>query len=97
MIARVTHLYIRKDRIDEVKRYFEETVAADVTPRPGFKHGYLLTDQTTGHCITFALWEDAKGVQEDEKSGRFQARVNDLKDISTAPVVREIYEVASVI
>ncbi len=54
---------------DEFVNTFEETVAPDVRPRPGFKVSNLLTDRDTGKAISFTLWESKEAMKDDESRG----------------------------
>lgn len=94
MIARVGRFQVNIDKLEEVKKAFEEGVIPTVKLQKGYRSGYLLTDRKTGKCISIALWDSEDDAIADEQSGHFQERVNMGKEFFTVPPVRELYEVA---
>ncbi len=94
MIARVGRFQVNVDRLDEVKKAFEEGVIPAVKLQKGYRSGYLLTDRKMGKCISIAFWDSEDDAIADEQSGHYQERVNMGKEFFTAPPVRELYEVA---
>ncbi len=94
MIARVIRFQVNVDKLEEVKKAFEEGVIPAVKLQKGYRSGYLLTDRKMGKCISIALWDSEEAAIADEQSGHYQERVNMGKDFFTTPSVRELYEVA---
>jgi quinol monooxygenase YgiN len=95
MIARVTRLQAKLDKLDEFKKYFDSDVLPVLKKKKGFRNGYLLADRKTGKCLSIGIWDDETGIQADEKAGGYQGRINDTQKYYTAPTVREIYEIVS--
>ena len=94
MIARVTRIQVASDKVDETIKSFKEGVIPAAKLQKGFRSAYLLTDRKTGKCISIAFWDSEKNAIADEQSGQYQRRVDMVKNLYTAPPVRELYEVA---
>jgi len=62
MIARVSRFQVNVNKLDEVKKVFEEGVIPAVKLQKGYRSGYLLTDRKTGKCISIALWDSEDDV-----------------------------------
>jgi hypothetical protein len=94
MIARVAKFQARIDKLDEVKKIYDEAIFPAAKSQKGYHNGYLLIDYKTGNCITIGLWENENVAHTDEQKGHLQERINMIKDIWLKPAVPELYEVA---
>jgi heme-degrading monooxygenase HmoA len=94
MIARITRYQVASDKLDEDIKAFKESVIPAAKLQKGFRSGYLLVDRKTGKCISLAFWDSEGDAISDEKSGKYQRRVDIGKSHFIAPPVRELYEVA---
>lgn len=95
MIARVTRYQVNVLEVEETIKAFNTSVIPMVKQQKGYRNGYLLTDRTTGKCMTIAFWDSDVDAIADEQSGDYQKRVDTGKDRFTSPPVREIYEVVA--
>jgi hypothetical protein len=95
MIARVTRLQAKLDKLDEFKKYFDQDVLPVLKKKKGFRNGYLLADRKTGACLSIGIWDEESEMQEDEKAGGYQGRIKDTQKYYTAPAAREVYEIIS--
>jgi hypothetical protein len=95
MIARVTTLQAKADKLDEVKKYYDEVIFPTVRQRKGFQGGYFLSDRKTGTCFCVGFWDSEKDALNDERSKQFITRVSSVTDLVETPPVWSIYEVAS--
>jgi|WetSurMetagenome_2_1015567.scaffolds.fasta_scaffold610686_1 hypothetical protein len=96
MIARVTKFQARIDRLDEVKKIYDEAIFPAAKAQKGFNSGYLLIDRKTGDCVAIGFWDNENAVNTDEKKGHLQERVNMIKDLWLKTPVPELYEVSSI-
>ncbi len=94
MFARLTIVQMKIDRIDEGTKLYEESVLPAAKSQKGYRGAYLLTDRTTGKCISITFWESEKDANANEQSGYYKEQVKKFKDIFTASPVREGYEVS---
>jgi hypothetical protein len=95
VIARVATFQVNIDKLEEVKKNFDQGIAPDAQKRKGFRSGYLLFDRKTGKCVSIGFWDSEKDVLDDEGKGHYQGRVDMVKDLFLKPFNREIYEVSS--
>ena len=95
MIARVTTLRVKADKLDEVKKYYDDGIVPIVNQKKGFQGGYLFTDRNTGNCIAIGFWDTEEEAIADEKNTQFQDRISTITKFVVAKPVWQIYEVAS--
>ena len=95
MFARLTIVQVKIDKLDETVKIFEEGVIPAAKSQKGYRGGYLLTDRKTGKGVSITLWDSEEDVIADEQSGLYQKQKDRYKEIFTAPIVREGYEVSA--
>jgi len=93
MFARLSVVQVSIEKVNEAIKIYEESVIPAAKSQKGFRGAYLLADRKTGKGIGMTLWENEQDATANEQSGYYQEQLNKFKDISTAPPVREGYEV----
>jgi heme-degrading monooxygenase HmoA len=94
MYARVTHIQIRPDKIDEATRLYEDSVVPAAQQQKGFKAITLLADRATGKGISLSYWESEAAMQAGEASGYYQQQIAKFAPFMTSQPTREAFEVA---
>ena len=94
MFARLTIVQSKVDKLDEAIKIYEESIITAAKSQKGFQGAYLLTDRNTGKGISCTLWDSEDDAFANEQSGYYQEQIDKLKDLLTAPPVREGYEVS---
>lgn len=94
MIARVATLKVRTDRIDEIVKYYNDSIFPVVSQKEGFRGGYLLTDRKTGDCLAVGYWDAEDQALADERDGQFKERINMIQEYVVSPPAWRIYEVS---
>jgi hypothetical protein len=64
MLARVTMMQGKPEKLDEVIRYFRETVLPSAKKINGFKEGYMFVNRQTGRVTGMTIWESQPGIQD---------------------------------
>ena len=95
MHARVVHVQIRADKLDEATRLFQESVIPAMKQQQGNRGGYLLTDRTTGKGISVSLWDGEAAMTASESSGYLQEQLGRFRDLFAQPPTTEHYEVSA--
>jgi len=94
MFARLTTVQMKRDKIDEGVKIFEQSVIPTAKAQKGYRGAYLLTDRKTGKGVSIALWDSEQDIVASEESGYYQEQLSKFKDTMVAPSVREVYEVS---
>ena len=95
MHARVVHVRIRADKVDEATRLFRESVVPAMTQQPGNRGGYLLTDPATGKGMSVSLWESAAAMTAGETGGYLQEQLAKFGELFAEQPTAEHYEVSA--
>jgi len=93
MYARVTHVQMQPDKIDEAVSIYRDSVVAAVKAQKGYRATYMLSDRATGKGMAVTIWESLADLQASESSGFYNEQVGKFAPLLTAPPVREVYEV----
>ena len=94
MFARLVLVQVSIENVNKAIKIYKESVIPAAKSQKGFRGAYLLTDRKIGKGIGMTLWESEQDATANEQSGYYQEQLNKFKDISTAPPVREGYEVS---
>jgi len=94
MFARVMMAPMKMDKLDETIKIYKESILPAAKSQIGYRGAYLLTDRKTGKVISISLWASKEEAIANEQSGYLQEQVSKLKELLTAPPVREGYEVS---
>jgi heme-degrading monooxygenase HmoA len=93
MHARLTRIEASPDRLDGLRRQFEEQTLPQIRGLEGF-HGYtLLGDRAGGTAIAITYWESAEAMQASEEAVQQpRQQATEAAGARSAPIV-ERYEV----
>lgn len=94
MFARLTIIQVKRDRIDEALKLYEESVIPAAKSQKGFQGVYVLTDRKTGKAITITMWDDEEDALDNERNLYYQEQVAKFITFFTVPPIREGYEVS---
>lgn len=91
MYARISQFQMNPDRRAEAVRLSDEIIP-DMKDDPGFRHIYVLADESKSEGMVITLWESA----EDEQTSRAKVsqRFGKLGDVVVGqPQPSQVYEV----
>ena len=94
MYARLVTTYVRKGKLDEALKLFEESVIPEGKAQEGYFGIYLLTNKETGKIVSITLWDTKEDARANEESGYFQRQVEKFNDVVTETPVKEEYDVS---
>jgi hypothetical protein len=92
MVARVTHVHVNPDDVDESVRLFDESVIPAAEQEKGFM-GALLLARDDGRTLVVDLCDTLENMRANERSGFYQTQVAKFADKVTGRPTREFYEV----
>lgn len=92
MVARVTHVRVNPEDIDESVRLFDESVMPAAEQEEGFM-GALLLVRSNGEALAIDLADTIEHAHANERSGFYQTQVAKFADKITGRPAREFYEV----
>jgi len=93
MFASFTVAQVKRDKCNEVVRFYEDDVIPASKSQKGFRGAYLFIDRKTGKGVSIALWDRREDAVAVERNGFYQQQVERLTDFFTVAPVREVYEV----
>lgn len=93
MVARVTHVRVAPEDVDESVRLFDESVLPAAQQETGFM-GALLLVREDGQGLAVDLCDTLENLQANERSGFYQAQVAKFADKLQGHPRREHYRVA---
>jgi len=94
MQARVTHVQVQPDKIDEATSIYRDSVVPVLKAQNGYPATYMLVDRATGKGMSVTIWESLEALQASESSGFYQEQVAKFAPVFAAPPTREVYEVS---
>jgi hypothetical protein len=92
VVARVTHVRVGPEDIEESVRLFDESVLPAAAEEEGFM-GALLLVRPDGRAVAIDLADTLEHAQANERSGFYQSQVAKFADKITGRPSREVYEV----
>jgi len=94
MLARVAMIQAKPEKVNDVTRFFQETVLTAAKNIKGFKEGYMMVNRQSGKIVGLVIWENQQSIQDSNaNAGRFIPQMAQLAGSSQAPSV-DIMEVA---
>jgi hypothetical protein len=93
MVARVTHVRVKPEDLEESVRLFDESVIPAAEQEDGFM-GALLLVREDGRAIAIDLCDTLEHMQANERSGFYQTQVAKFAGKIVERPAREIYKVA---
>ncbi len=97
MYARHLTTYVQLDRLDEALEIYEKNVVPLGQDKDGYRGLYILADRETGKVVSISLWDSKEAALATEADGYLREQVEKFKDVLTAPVAMEGFEVAVMI
>jgi hypothetical protein len=92
VVARVTHVQVRPEDIEESVRLFDESVVPAAEQEEGFM-GAMLLVRPDGHALALDLCDTAENLRQNERNGFYQTQIAKFADRITGSPSREVYEV----
>ena len=92
MVARVTHVRVKPEDIDESVRLFDESVIPAATQEEGFM-GALLLVRPDGRALAIDLADTLDNAHANERNGFCQSQVSKFAGKIIDHPKRELYEV----
>lgn len=93
MFARVTSARIDKDKIEQFKKIYLESVVPAAKEQKGFKAICLMVDPKTGEGLSITYWESEEDALASEKNLYYQQQVAKFLPFFIRDPIREGYEV----
>ncbi|MDI6848888.1 MAG: antibiotic biosynthesis monooxygenase [Candidatus Saccharicenans sp.] len=93
MIARVTIIRVRPEKVDEAIKLYETSVIPETKMQPGFAGGYLLTDRASGRGISLTFWQSQEDATASEENLHYQQQLLKFLDMFASPPIKEEYTV----
>ena len=93
MVARVTHVKVNPEDVEESVRLFDESVLPAAEQEEGFM-GAMLLVRDDGRALAIDLCDTIEHLRANEHNGFYQSQVAKFADKITATPSREFYEVA---
>jgi hypothetical protein len=92
MVARVTHVSVSPEDIDESVRLFDDSVVPAAEQEEGFM-GALLLVRSDGRALVIDLCDTLEHMRENERNGFYQTQVAKFAEHITGRPSREFYDV----
>jgi len=93
MVARVTHVKVNPEDVEESVRLFDESVVPAAEQEEGFM-GALLLVREDGRAIAIDLCDTREHMQANERNGFYQTQLAKFAEKIVERPSREIFEVA---
>lgn len=92
MVARVTHVRVKPEDIEEAVRLFDESVIPAAEQEEGFMGALLLT-RDDGRALVVDLCDTVEHMRANERSGFYQTQVAKFAGKLVDRPSREFYDV----
>ncbi len=92
MVARVTHVRVRAEDVEETSRLFDESVVPAAEQEEGFMGALLLTRED-GRALAIDLCDTMEHMRANERNGFYQSQVAKFAGKIVGRPSREFYEV----
>ena len=93
MVARVTHVRVSPEDVEESVRLFDESVVPAAEQEEGFM-GAMLLVREDGRALAIDLCDTLEHMRANERNGFYQTQVAKFADKIVETPAREFYEVA---
>ena len=93
MYARHITTTVKRGKVDEAFKIYEESVVPEGKEQKGYRGIYVLTNKETGKIISISLWDSEEDAASNEASGYLRRQVDKFKEIIVEPVVKEGFDV----
>jgi hypothetical protein len=93
MVARVTHVRVKPEDVEESVRLFDESVVPAAEQEQGFM-GAMLLVRDDGRALAIDLCDTLENMRANEHNGFYQTQVAKFADKIVDTPGREFYDVA---
>jgi hypothetical protein len=93
MVARVTHVRVNPEDVEESVRLFDESVVPAAEQEQGFM-GAMLLVRDDGRALAIDLCDTLENMRANERDGFYQTQVAKFADKIVDRPAREFYDVA---
>lgn len=93
MVARVTHVRVNPEDVEESVRLFDESVVPAAEQEEGFM-GAMLLVREDGRALAIDLCDTLEHMRANERNGFYQSQVSKFASKIVDRPSREFYEVA---
>ena len=93
MVARVTHVKVKPEDLEEAVRLFDDSVVPAAKEEEGFMGALLLT-RADGRALVIDLCDTVEHMRANERSGLYQREVTKFAGKIVERPTREFYDVA---
>lgn len=94
--ARVAHVTIKPERLDEVAAGWPKDVSS-YRVEEGFRGALLCSERKSGLTASVSLWRGRADTEANEKSGAFMATVDPYAEMIAVPPTRSYWNVGVVV
>lgn len=92
MVARVVHVQLDPDKVEEAARLYQESVVPAAAQEEGHMGAMLLT-RPDGSAISIDLCDTLEHMQQNERNGFYQQQIAKFAEHLTGRPHREFYDV----
>lgn len=92
MYARITRSQVRIEKVALSVKIIKESILPAAKAQKGYRGFYLFLNEKTGEGTTITLWDSESDCLASEENHYYQEQLIKLMNFSTAPFVREGYE-----
>ena len=92
MVARITHVQVKPEDVDESVKLFDEAVVPAAAEQEGFI-GTLLLVRSDGDVFAIDLADTLEHAQAHERSGHYQSQIRRFADKIVGHPQRAFYDV----
>lgn len=93
MFARHVTTEVKKDKLEEALKIYEESVITEGKKQEGYRGIYLLANKESGKIISISFWDSEEHAIANENSGYFREQVEKFNGIFISPPVKEGFDV----
>lgn len=97
MVARHVTATVRKDKLDEALKIYQDSVVPEGKIQQGYRGIYVLADREAGKIISISLWDNAEDAAAHEANGYFHRQVKKFKNVLQGALVKEDFEVSLIL
>jgi len=72
MFARLTIVQVKKNKIDETRKIYEDSVIPAAKSQRGFRGAYLLSNRKSGKGVSITMWDSEEDAVANEQGGYYQ-------------------------
>jgi heme-degrading monooxygenase HmoA len=93
MFARHVITTVKRDKLEEALKIYEESVIPETKGQKGYRGIYLLTNQDTGKIVSISLWDSREDALANESGGYFRRQVDKFDGIMVTTPVKEEFDI----